>query len=162
MGFVNPKPEPSEDPMGKVLSRDKKNPTMAYLLFTGYKNKTYSFSPLYYSPEPDSPHDFDSLYLGLDNGTIAEISHQPSSFIKNCTVEGIVTEQCKVLMSRGGHRRFLGSTFGLCYTYNFQDVASNMDLDTVRRSGEYAGLELLVDTEGSFLKLRDRISRKNI
>ena len=121
-------------------------------IIAGFNNLTYSLSPLYYSPEPSSAHDFDRLYLGLDNGTIAEISHHPSAFIKNCTVGGIITSQCRALMSKGGHRRFLGSTFGFCYTYNLDAIAADMKSDYVRRSGEHAGLELLLDTEGKYLQ----------
>ena len=105
-------------------------------------------SPLYYTPEPQNAWDFDQLYLGLDNGTIANISHKPSDFIKRCKLRGQVTAQCRVLMSKGGNKRFLGTTYGLCYTYNFHVSSQNMELDVARSSKEATSLELIFDFEG--------------
>lgn len=109
---------------------------------------TYNLSPLYYSPEPQSSHDFDQLFLGLDNGTIADISHKPSDFIKGCMLRNQVTIQCRVLMANGGIKRFLGSSYGLCYTYNFNVSSSNLELDVAQSSKEATSLELIFDLEG--------------
>ena len=61
-----------------------------------------------------------------------------------------MSSQCQVLMSVGGHKRFLGSTYGLCYTYNFNG-STNMDLDVARSSKEATSLELILDFEGEFI-----------
>ena len=113
---------------------------------SGFNLWTYSHGALYYTPEPRQHFDFDKLFLGLDNATIKAISHQPSDFIKNCTVNGRVTQQCRILMSEGGHKRYLGSTYGLCYSYNVEDPRSK--LDSIIQNNEYVGLELLIDMEG--------------
>ena len=114
-------------------------------------NYTYNLSPLYYSPKPQSSYDFDQLFLGLDNGTIADISHKPSDFIKGCKLRGEVTIQCRVLMDNGGVKRFLGSSYGLCYTYNFNASSSNMELDVAVSSKEETSLELLFDLDGKHI-----------
>ena len=105
-------------------------------------------NPLYYTPEPDSWYDFDQLFFALDNATIAKISHQPADFIRNCTLEGKSTRQCNIFREKGGNQRYLGTTFGLCYTYNINHNGRSLDMAT--RSGEHAGLELILDMEGDY------------
>ena len=107
-------------------------------------------NPLYSAPEPSIPkdHEFNDLYFGLDNGTIAKISHQPSDLIMRCTVAGESTKPCEVLASSGGHVRFLGPTYGLCYTYNVNLTGSDRDMDFSKRSGQFSGLELMLNLEG--------------
>ena len=123
-------------------------------------------SKLYYTPEPTSWYDFDQLFFGLDDKTISKISHQPKDFIKSCKVMERVTDQCRVLIEKGGNQRYLGSTFGLCYTYNinskevkmvfehdertYQANGTDMKIEKATRSGEHAGLELILDIEGDF------------
>ena len=113
-------------------------------------NLVYDLGPLYYSPEPEDDHSFSRLFLGLDNKTIAAISHQPADFIKVCEVHGRMSAQCRSLMARGGTKRFLGSSYGLCYTYNVKDAGADIPLDSVATSNEYQGLELILDFEGTY------------
>ena len=116
-------------------------------LFTEYE--LYKMNPLYHAPEPTTPFDFAKLYFSLSNGTIAKISHQPGDLITRCRVQDETTKQCQLLRSKGGNQRFLGSTFGLCYTYNMNISSAKQEpLDMAKRSGEFAGLQLNINFQG--------------
>ena len=129
-------------------------------LIAGYG--LYQKSPLYFAPEPILPKEdeFNQLFVGLDNGTIDKISHQPSKFVTKCTVHGESTKQCRVLTSSGGHNRYLAPTFGLCYTYNINTTGSEDDMDSARTSGEFAGLELTLNLEGCQRQFNENIEDK--
>ena len=127
-----------------------------FIFFVGAK--LYDMHPLYYSPETISDYNFADIYNKLPNADIIEISHKPSEFIINCTVDGVTTKQCKTLMEVGGNKRILGATFGLCYTFNMiGGNTTRADLDCVKKGGEYNGLELTLDLSGTLSHALDPV-----
>ena len=118
----------------------------------------YNASSLYYTKEPTNEYEFASYYLNLSNFDQRAIAHRPEQFIKVCKLAGNLTEQCAKLMKSGGNQRTIGLENGICYTYNmigkkiaFGNEIDTTELEKVDSSGEYYGLELILDLGGMFL-----------
>ena len=122
---------------------------------TGYA--LYNASSLYYTKEPTNEYEFASYYLNLSNFDQRAIAHRPEQFIKVCKLAGNLTDQCAKLKKSGGNQRTIGLENGVCYTYNmigkkiaFGNEIDTTELEKVDSSGEYYGLELILDLGGMF------------